>query len=197
MGEKTHPQALSVAFLRGATVGALVLTIFGTYWEFMTLSYSAHPPTWAFVATGLISLSLASFCIQRLITVSKLSTSLSDPEGSRNGRRQGLWFGIIFIFESLFIAVTAILLANADLPSMIPIAVAAIVGLHFLPLAKLFGVPLYYLTGLSLFGFACASLIIPNEILRLDVLGTAVAIVLWTSAMIILIIYPPSSSLKG
>ncbi len=189
MEKKTGPRAYSVPFVRGATIAALILTIFGAFWGFMVLFNSNRPPAWAFVLIGLISLTLMIFSIKRLTTLSKISTPSPDEQARRKGRMQGMWFGIIFTVEGLLIAATSILLANANLTSVIPIAVAAIVGLHFLPLAKVFGVPIYYLTGFLLFGFACVSFAIPNEATRLGALGTVVAIVLWTSALIILVTY--------
>jgi hypothetical protein len=79
--------------------------------------------------------------------------SIDDPVAAAKGKRAGMLFGIIFGLEGGLIWLCATLLAHVGLSIWIPIAVAVIVGLHFIPLARVFEVPLYYWTGvLSVLG---------------------------------------------
>jgi hypothetical protein len=81
----------------------------------------------------------------------------------------------------------AALLARAGLSIWIPIAVAVIVGLHFIPLARVFEVPLYYWTGvLSVLGMVGCSLI-GDAGMRLLCAGLTMAAVLWMSALLLLL----------
>jgi hypothetical protein len=69
----------------------------------------------------------------------------------------------------------------------IPIAVAVIVGLHFLPLARVFEVPLYYWTGvLSVLGVLGCSLI-RDAGMRLLCAGLTMAAVFWLTSLLLLL----------
>ncbi len=96
-------------------------------------------------------------------------------------------FGIIFGTECGLIWLCAMLLARLGLSIWIPIAVAVIVGLHFIPLARVFEVPLYYWTGvLSVLGMLGCSLI-GDAGTRLLCAGLIMAAVLWLSAALLLL----------
>ena len=69
----------------------------------------------------------------------------------------------------------------------VPIAVAVIVALHFLPLARVFEVPLYYWTGaLCVLGVLGCSLI-RDAGTRLLCAGLIMAAVLWLTALLLLL----------
>ena len=95
--------------------------------------------------------------------------------------------GIIFGAEGGLIALCAALLARVGLSTWIPIAVAVIVGLHFIPLARVFEVPLYYWTGaLSVLGMLGCSLVRDSATRQLSA-GLVMAAVLWLTAVVILL----------
>jgi hypothetical protein len=78
---------------------------------------------------------------------------VDDPVAAAKGKRVGILFGIIFGVKAGLIALCSTLLARRGLGLWIPIAIAIIVGVHFLPLARVFEVRLYYWTGsLSVLG---------------------------------------------
>jgi hypothetical protein len=77
----------------------------------------------------------------------------STIQSQRQRKRVGILFGIIFGVETGLIALCSTLLARRGLGLWIPIAIAIIVGVHFLPPARVFEVQLYYWTGsLSVLG---------------------------------------------
>lgn len=80
--------------------------------------------------------------------------------------------------EGVAIAVVSNLLVRAGLIAFIVPAVAIIVGLHFLPLAKLFQVKIYYVAGalITLAGLAGLAVDAPHRAL---VTGLASAVLLW------------------
>ncbi len=113
--------------------------------------------------------------------------NIDDPVAAAKGKRAGKLFGIIFGTESGLIWLCATLLARLGLSIWIPIAVAVIVGLHFIPLARVFEVPLYYWTGvLSVFGMLGCSLI-RDAGTRLLCAGLIMAVVFWLTAVVLLL----------
>ena len=108
---------------------------------------------------------------------------------TRDGKRTGIAFGIVFAVEFILIATAAAILTKLDRPLLIPVVIALIVGLHFFPLARLFHVPVYSITGMLCVVCALVSLLVTDEPVRLLLLGLAIAIVLWGSAGIVLVLY--------
>ncbi len=63
------------------------------------------------------------------------------------GKRYGVTFGLVFGLEMAIIALGSILLNRSHHPAFLLPFVAIVVGVHFFPLARLFEVHLYYVTG--------------------------------------------------
>ncbi|MEP6619793.1 MAG: hypothetical protein ABJE47_10770 [bacterium] len=175
----------------GAAIGALVLTCAGAAWAIAALANRSGSPPWAFAAVALPVLALITAGVSRLIAIARDShRGPIDPEANdraRQGRNMGVHFGLVFTVEIVLIALTAILLARIGRPLLIPVAIVAIVGAHFLPLARLFRIPTYGVAGLLLVGASLGSLLIADEALRLFALGLLVAVVLWASAAMVLV----------
>lgn len=102
----------------------------------------------------------------------------SAEEERRIGRLVGLWSAA----EGIGFAVVGTILANTGLAALIPAALAVIVGLHFLPLAR--GIPnrLYYATGVAMIAAGLADMLAPGEF-GVRALGVSCGVVLWASAM--------------
>ena len=75
------------------------------------------------------------------------------------------------------------MLTNLGLPGYVAVATLGIVGLHFLPLAYLLRVPVYYVTGAALTGLALYGCTIAGDGTRLLVVGTGAATLLWLACM--------------
>ena len=113
--------------------------------------------------------------------------SIDDPAAAAKGKRAGMLFGIIFGLEGGLIALCSTLLARYGLGIWIPIAAAVIVGVHFIPLAFVFEVPLYYWTGvLSVLGMLACSLV-PDAATRVLCAGLVMAAVLWLTVVLLLL----------
>jgi hypothetical protein len=109
-----------------------------------------------------------------------------DLAAAAKGKRAGILFGIIFGTEGGLIALSSVLLLRSGLGDWIPVAVAFIVGVHFLPLAYVFEVPLYYWTGaLAIFGIL-GCLFIHAVGPRLLCVGLVMAGVLWLTTLLLL-----------
>ena len=96
-------------------------------------------------------------------------------------------FGIVVGAESGLIWLCATLLTHLGLSIWIEIAIAIIVGLHFIPLARVFEAPVYYWTGvLCVAGMLGCSLIRAADTRGLCA-GLTMAAVFWLTAVVLLL----------
>jgi len=188
-------------FKFGAGIGALVLTYAGAAWAFVALANRAGTPTWEFGVFALPVLTLTALSVMRLVAVARLPIrklfGTEAIESARQGRKVGVWFALIFATEAALIAGTAVILARSGRPLLIPVAVVGIVGLHFVPLARIFSMPIYLVTGLLLAGLAAMSLLVADEASRVFILAIIVALVLWASAARVLAAYTVVQSISS
>jgi hypothetical protein len=185
-------------FKIGAGIGALVLTCAGAAWAFGALINRADTAPWEFGLFALPALALTLMTVTRLAAIAKhpwqKASGVETAARARQGRKIGLWFGVVFGAEGGLIAVTAAYLTEIGRPLLIPVAVVVIVGAHFLPLARIFRMPVYGFAGAILMAAALGSLIIPDERTRAFDLGIAAAVVLWVSAGVVLATHTGLSS---
>ena len=175
----------TAANVRGAAVGALILTAFGTAWAILALTSLPAPPTLPIALVAVLALALMGLSVRRALTASSLP-SPEDKEAARQGQKAGIAFGIIFTLEGAIIAVGAVLLAKAGQSSWIPLFAALVVGVHFLPLARVFRVPLYTWTGVATVVWVLACAASPQPWLRLLALGLGMGLILFSTAAIVL-----------
>lgn len=175
------------ALARGAAIGALVLSWFGAFWAFASILHWPRATFWTWALAGIPVVALTLFSILRMIGAAGLPEAADGAQAAREGKRMGRNFGIICGIEFALIGGASALLARSGRPLLIPVAIALIVGLHFLPLARVFRLPVYYATGVLCVAFALASLLVADETVRLLALGVAMAVVLWLSAAAVLL----------
>jgi hypothetical protein len=177
---------LTKARMRGIVGGAAILTLFGGFWCIVTLVSWPARPAWGIPVASATTLVLLVVCILRWTASAKMPDS-HDPAAAAKGKRAGILFGIIFGIEGGLIAASSRLLAGSGLGDWIPLAVGFIVGVHFLPLAYVFEVPLYYWTGaltvLGLLGCLFIHAVGP----RLLSVGLVMAGVLWLTTLLLLV----------
>jgi hypothetical protein len=130
------------------------------------------------------TIGLLALCVMRLTALRNIP-SIHDPVAAAKGKRAGMRFGIIFGTESGLIWLCATLLARFGL--WIPIAVAVVVGLHFIPLARVFEVPLYYWTGVLCVLAMLGGSLIRDAGTRLLCAGLIMAALLWLTAVLLLL----------
>ena len=149
--------------------GYWVVALFATGWASAGLLSSGYSPI-------LILLPL-------LISAATLFWAYREPEaGQSAGPHVGKLIARWSIVEGVAIFLAASWLRRNGHPDAIFSAVAVIVGLHFLPLARGIPVRSYYLTGIALILLGIAGLLLPAHERPL-VIGMGAAIVLWTTAI--------------
>lgn len=167
--------------LSGRAISSLFFAGFGALWLSLSL----------YVRGSLNALSIATVSIGLLLLVSAALWLIREarrfpkmPEDPAQGRA----FNRINAIQWIAVAVVAVTLSRFHLEIYIPSAIAAIVGLHLFPLARLFGYPLHHVTALALVLWATACLLfVPVDNLQgLTALGTGV--ILWISAVVSLAI---------
>lgn len=172
---------------QGRAIGALVMTAFGAIWMITGANALSilNWEIWLIVAivTGLLCL-VALRQLQAARRIPKTPATASQAKSVQTRRRR---FGIILAFEWVPILLVAFVLGRLGHPDFILPAIAVIVGLHFIPLARLFDFPLYYWTGSSFVLVAVASFAIDHLALRqaITCLGCGLALWLTTAAVLV------------
>jgi hypothetical protein len=172
----------SIAHLRGNIVGAGILTLFGSAWCIIALVTWPARPAWSLPVACLTSLALLSACVWRLSALRNIP-SIDDPIAAAKGKRAGILFGIIFGAEGLLIGLCSAVLGHLHRTEWIPLAIAVIVGLHFLPLAHVFEVPTYYWTGALIVLAMLPCALIRNPDSRILCASLSMAAILWLTAL--------------
>lgn len=153
--------------VQGIASGIFFLAFFGAFWGLLGTAFmSGVLHVVALILTGVVTLVFFGIAIMLIRYAHSLPETLSQ-EDSATGKRISLWFGIVFGAEMVLIALASILLSHFQLSNFIAPVVALIVGIHFLPLARLFHVPAYYIIGtqLSVLGLvAIAALLLGLQI---------------------------------
>ncbi|MCC5801267.1 hypothetical protein [Rossellomorea vietnamensis] len=180
--------------LRGTASGVLFMAFFGTLW-----SYTGVMGLQGWGSPLVLTSALAIGMVLVIGGFSLISASKGFPQGTsthsgNDGRKMRMWFNIIFAGEGIAIGI-AIAVCNAvGHTENIPIVIAIIVGLHFLPLARLFRVRIYYYTGLLLCVVPIVTWLFVPETMSLSghqlnaymsVVGLGSALILWVTSFAI------------
>jgi len=159
------------------STGAIVLSFFGALWAFLAL-HTIGQPLWMQVMPFAVSVALA---------LAALNNDRNGPqptvqERKRRGRVVMLWSFV----EGLAIFAGINVLQNTGHADWTVALVAAVVGLHFFPLAMGLRVPLYWATGLGLLAVAAAGVVlVPAGLTQDATIGIGCAAVLYLTAFVI------------
>lgn len=141
----SEPPSPQVALARrGRAIGATVLAIFGGVWLGLWNHRAAPARLWMYGVIGAVALAIL------LLARDHYRRCEADPAGwaeTPGQRRRQRWFHIINVLQWVLILVVGNVLANLGLGSWVIPAVILIVGLHFLPLARVLSNPVHYATG--------------------------------------------------
>ncbi len=178
-------------------VGVLILTVFAALWAAVGISgIQGNAVLVAVAAVLAVAVTAVVFTLSRRAvregetraerearTDRPELPASPDPEVGGNYRR----FGLINMAQTVAIVAAVMILGRLDAWILVPPAVCLIVGLHFLPLAGVFGQPPYRWAGLLLVAVALAGILAsavgaePGTVRAL--VGTGAALVLWATAL--------------
>jgi len=164
----------------GVRIALVVLNVFAALWAWVGLRLSGVAP----------GLTLLPFVVSlALLAWGWRGAGMVPARGSHVGKVVGLWSAI----EVAALLIAANVLQNIHRPDLMLPCGAMIVGLHFFPLARGIPVRLYHATGAGLLVAGVAGLLVP-AVDRAIVAGMGAALVLWATALIIVLRAPQTAS---
>jgi hypothetical protein len=178
--------------LKGSARGALICSFFGSAWMYWAVVFSGNPtPVWFSIVT-VPAVALIAWAFLRVRTVRHLPSSAAELEHSR-AFRKFFWVDVGIEWGLSGVAVFA--LPRFGRGDLIPQALGVIIGLHFIPLVKIFRAPPYYWTGGIMVVAALGSLLMHRGHLRNILACAAVGLTLWVTSVAVLC--RTSAALRG
>lgn len=135
------------AAIRGTASGVFFMAFFGTLWAGIGIrGLQGWGGLWLLILSLLIVVILFIGGIVLIMKSKRLSNEMREGDSHR-WKRKNRWFGIIFGLEGVLIAAEAAICRSTNHLDLFVPMMALIVGAHFFPLAYLFQVKIYYITG--------------------------------------------------
>jgi hypothetical protein len=163
----------------GRAIGAMFFSVFGGVWlcVWAFRSFAAPWPIAIAIAIVTVVLLAIAWRVFRASAAAKQAAA-ETPEEKRRSRL----FHIINAGQWVLILVAINVLARMGMSAWIAPAMIFIVGLHFIPLARIFDNPPHYLTGLALMGLAMIYPLVAPTGANSPVGCLGAGLILWASA---------------
>jgi hypothetical protein len=169
--------------LKVSARGALIRSIFGSNLMYWAVMLSGKPTPLRFFIVTVPTLGLIVWAIILVRTTRHLPSSTAELDHWRSVRK---FYWLDVGLEWVLIGVAVLTLAQFSRFDLIPQALGVIVGVHYLPLGKIFYAKQYYWTGGVMVAVALGSLLISRGQIR-NIFGcVAVGLTLWVSSFAIL-----------
>jgi hypothetical protein len=152
--------------------GIMIMSGFASLWFVWGLSALGSVPALVLLVPVAVTGTLIALA-------SRIRMTADEATRKRIGRVVGIASGI----EGVAIFAAVNVLNWTGHAGYVVCATAAIVGLHFLPLAYFLRVRSYYVAGALITALAVAACAIPNDETRLFVTGTGTAMLLWVTCL--------------
>ncbi len=176
----TQPNQLSANSLSGRAIGVLFFAFFGGLWLFIALAAREQlsVASVSAVLLGMLGLGLAAYNLLRLS-----GQYPRVPQDPAIGRK----FGWINLIQWMAIGILVPTLGKLHLDVYVPTAITLIVGIHMLPLARLFRYPQHHVTGCALIVWAGAAMLLApaGSMQSTTCIGTGS--ILWLSGAVTLV----------
>lgn len=172
--------AIQAKIILRSGLGTLAVAMFGMGWLGSGLGM-AHAFTPAVIVLfdvfGVLLLGFSIYFIRKGRSLRKTYPASEQPQ-TKPVRKQ---FMVVVVLEVTLIIVVTTIAHLLDRPDMAPLLAAIVVGLHFLPLGKIFGQPQYYLwgTAITLWCAVCVILFRSTTLVASSNIGTG--ILLWAT----------------
>ncbi len=171
---------------RGKAIGMTFMALFGVLWLAVAVNY--HPVlSGSVVLLAACAIVLAVGCLH-VFRMAGMVPAPSEKEMAvyRPYRRKiGKMFGLVFGAEFTIIDVLSNILPSMGLANIVVPAIAFTVGIHFLPLARLFKAPVYYATGLVSVAISVFALLTKTQLARQNFTCFGMCAVLWMTSVYI------------
>lgn len=167
--------------VRGTAIGAMIAAGFGMGWLFWSLAAMHKIAAGSAIGVELGAVALLAPAIYAARQAKRWPRADGDPAMMRR-------FAWINAFQWAAIVAALLGLSRLHLYAYDAAAITAIVGLHYLPLARLFLFPMHYATGVVLVCWSGISALLfsQNAVLSAAAMGTGV--ILWASAAAMLVL---------
>jgi hypothetical protein len=177
----THLPSIG-ARLKGRAKGALICAVFGSLWMFWTAAF-APARTASLAVVALMTILISGWAMSRVRRARRYQDSDADRKR---------WASIAPLFwidtavEWMLGAGAVIVLAHLGRYPLIPQFLGVIIGLHFLPLAKILSARRYYIMGTAIVVCVLASLLVPEGNIRTVIACAGIGLPMWVTAAAIL-----------
>lgn len=177
------PLISSGARLKGRARGALICALSGSAWMFWTAAFAQTARNASLALIAVVTLTFGAWTVSRIKVARRYQDSAADRER---------WASIALLFwidtaaEWALGAGAVITPAHMGRYSLIPQFLGVIIGLHFLPLAKLLAAPRYYIMGTAIVVCVLASLLVPEGSVRNVIPCAGIGLPMWVTAVVIL-----------
>lgn len=178
------PPVSSGATLKGRARGALICAVGGSAWMFWTAVFAPTARSAWFALVTVMTVLLGGWAVSRVRTARRYKDSGADRER---------WAAIAPLFwidtaaEWVLGAGAVIFLVHFGRYALIPQFLGVIMGLHFLPLAKLLRAPRYYFMGVAMILCIFASILVPEVSVRNVIACAGIGLPMWVTAVVILL----------
>jgi MFS family permease len=154
---------LSRDAVRGAANGVMFMTFFGALWASIGIigARSLWEP-WLLISSGLVTLILFIVSLFLFGKGRKWKDS-SNKEEIEHWKKVNRKFVFVFVLEGVAILITSVICNITNSFEFFFPIVAIIVGVHFFPLAQLFRVYFYHVTGLVLCILGIVTFFLPMD----------------------------------
>ena len=158
---------------RYLAIGAVIYAIVSALWVVITAVFGS--------LSNAVVLGTAVTLIILLIAAAffTLQQSAKSPLPQAGSAELGKWFGIIFAAEGIGIGVGSGVLVGLGHPDWIAPWVAVVVGLHFLPLARLLKLAFDYVLGAAIIVWVVAIVVLLPTSAWPSLIGLGTAVLLW------------------
>lgn len=133
-----QPHLIPAAAVKGIASGLLMMACFTLIWT--GIAYGGLHGTsyaWGLIVFPLLAIVFLTSGIS-LFRLAKHFPKVESDEDKAEGKKMGMWFGIIFAAEGLGIFIAINIVTNMGHPELAIPVIALVVGLHFYPMAKVF-----------------------------------------------------------
>ncbi|MES2277161.1 MAG: hypothetical protein V4592_14125 [Bacteroidota bacterium] len=166
------PIAIPKIAMRSIAGGLLLMAFFTTMWSGVA---SASLTGGARIVEMMVFMGMALlFVIYGIyfFIVSKRFQNMTE-EDKAEGKKMGIWYGIIFGLEGITIPIAAFICIQLHHTDLVLPAIALVVGLHFYPMGKIFNrsIDYYLATWATLIAIVAIILTLKHTVLPLPILA--------------------------